>query len=281
MKTRINFVFALYFSLMSVAYAELNTDAMSMYDAAIIEKKWGQAVSYFNKEDVPNSVKLLNELGLVYNVAKAANVLGVLYLDGQVVPKDYERAKEWLERASTLGSAIAEYNLGVLYQNGQSNVLGKSEYDQAFKWYKKSSDKSFVLAYVALAKCYYFGFGVAKDIHQAFNWFLKAAENGDEESMPIVAYLYSRNYSSKLPRPLAWLLLLFGVDQGKNREAAFYWMQRSAIRNNPVAQYNIAIMYQYGIGARKNEELTFQYLKNSADQKYPLAMQKLKKMKAQ
>jgi uncharacterized protein len=45
--------------------------------------------------------------------------LGVMYDDGQGVPQDYAVAVSWYRKAAEQGDADAQVNLGVLYGMGQ------------------------------------------------------------------------------------------------------------------------------------------------------------------
>ena len=52
------------------------------------------------------------------NVVAQAN-LGLMYIRGQGVVKNYAKALKWLRRAATQGNAPAQYNLGRMYANGR------------------------------------------------------------------------------------------------------------------------------------------------------------------
>jgi len=57
--------------------------------------------------------------------------LGLLYMDGKGVPKSYEEAAKWFERAANQGQLEAQHNLGAMYGGG----LGvRRDYVQAYKW---------------------------------------------------------------------------------------------------------------------------------------------------
>ena len=53
--------------------------------------------------------------------------LGVIYANGEGVPQDYEEAVKWYRLAAEQGHAVAQYNLGLMYAKGegvlQDNVL--------------------------------------------------------------------------------------------------------------------------------------------------------------
>ena len=51
--------------------------------------------------------------------AKAQYNLGVMYEKGQSVRKDYVEAVRWYRKAAEQGIAEAQFNLGLMYYNGQ------------------------------------------------------------------------------------------------------------------------------------------------------------------
>ncbi|WP_051311117.1 tetratricopeptide repeat protein [Zooshikella ganghwensis] len=60
---------------------------------------------------------------------QAQFLLGELYLIGQVIPQDYDKAKLWFEKASTNGHAKAQYQLAFMYYRGEGM---KQDYTQAY-----------------------------------------------------------------------------------------------------------------------------------------------------
>ena len=96
---------------------------------------------------------------------------------------DYHAAfEEWLPLAE-LGDVEAQYNLGVMYDEGTSVVqdLGK-----AAEWYRMAAEQGFVDAQANLGMMYYQGQGVSRDHEQAARWLQLAADNGDTEAREIL-----------------------------------------------------------------------------------------------
>ena len=89
---------------------------------------------------------------------------------------------EWLPLAE-LGDAEAQYNLGVLYDEGASvdQDLGK-----AAGWYRKAAEQGFMDAQANLGMMYYRGEGVARDGIEAARWFQLAADRGDTEAVALL-----------------------------------------------------------------------------------------------
>ena len=65
------------------------------------------------------------------------------------------------------GDANAQYNLGWMYDNGESTLKDSK---QAFYWYKKSAEQENANAQQNLGWMYDNGEGTLKDSKQAFYW---------------------------------------------------------------------------------------------------------------
>ena len=70
------------------------------------------------------------------NVSAQYN-LGLIYEDGRV-PKDDKQAMFWYRKAAEQGDAIAQRNLGVMYEDGQG--VPKDD-KQAVFWYRKAAEQ--------------------------------------------------------------------------------------------------------------------------------------------
>ncbi len=66
--------------------------------------------------------------------------LGVMYENGQGVPQGYAEAVKWYRKAAEQGFAPAQHNLGVMYQKGQGVPQGEAE---AVKWWRKAAEQGF------------------------------------------------------------------------------------------------------------------------------------------
>ena len=63
--------------------------------------------------------------------AEAQYNLGLMYYNGEDVEKDFPTAKYWFEKSAEQGNAEAQYKLGDIYYNGQG---GKRDHTQEFHW---------------------------------------------------------------------------------------------------------------------------------------------------
>jgi TPR repeat protein len=89
---------------------------------------------------------------------------------------------EWLPLAE-LGDVEAQYNLGVMYDEGAGM---EQDLAAAADWYRKAAEQGFMDAQTNLGIMYYHGQGVERDLAEAARWFSKAAIQGDNEA---AAYL--------------------------------------------------------------------------------------------
>jgi len=119
---------------------------------------------------------------------------------------DYPAAfKEWVKSAAD-GHVRAQYNLGVLYENG----LGVEKNPvQAAKWYIVSAEGNYAPAQYNLAELYYYGLGVPHSKTSALKWYMKAALQLDELAMYAVGQMYADGYgvSQDLTTAYMWLYL--------------------------------------------------------------------------
>src|SRR5207248_324006 len=73
------------------------------------------------------------------------------------------------------GNAEAQYNLGLMFGNGQGV---SQDYAAAIKWFRLAAVQGDADAQYSLGRRYYNGEGVAKDYAEAAKWFRLGAEQG-------------------------------------------------------------------------------------------------------
>ena len=84
------------------------------------------------------------------------------------------------------GDATAQFNLGVMYANGDGVPTDMTE---AVKWFRKSSEQGNAMAQAKLGVMYVDGDGVPKDIVQAHAWLNIAGANGDEDAKKLLVII--------------------------------------------------------------------------------------------
>ena len=84
--------------------------------------------------------------------------------------------KEWKPLAEA-GDADAQYNLGVMYDNGEGVP---QDYAEAVKWYRLAAEQGYAKAQTNLGFMYEKGQGVLQDNATAHMWYNVGAANGNE-----------------------------------------------------------------------------------------------------
>lgn len=106
--------------------------------------------------------------------------------------RDYGTAIRIWKRLAEQGVLVAQYTLGLMYDNGE----GVPEDDiEAAKWYRLVAEQGDVDAQYSLGLMYAKGEGVPKDYIQAYKWWNLAATEGEERSRrhkEIIGKLMSR-----------------------------------------------------------------------------------------
>ena len=93
--------------------------------------------------------------------------------------QDYAEARNWYLKAAEQGVANAQYNLGILYDNGQGVP---QDYAEARSWYLKAAEQGDASAQTNLGTKYYNGEGGRQDYKVAYAWFDVAAAQGNENA---------------------------------------------------------------------------------------------------
>ncbi len=172
--------------------------------------------SFGNEDEAVKTTRQSAEQGDAFAQFK----LGIMYQNGTGVPKDEKQAVEWYLKSANQGNAGAQWNLGLMYRNGSGVPKDDAK---ALEWIKKSAEQGntaaqFTLAHMNsggvsvdkakdieglkktaeqgdavaqynLGLMYQEGRGVPKDGTTAFEWFSKAAEQGNIDAQLWLALL--------------------------------------------------------------------------------------------
>jgi len=88
-----------------------------------------------------------------------------------------------LALAAEQGHADAQYNLGMMYDNGHGVT---QDYVRAMEWYRKSANQGNANAQYNLGGMYRNGHGVLQDYVRAMEWFTKAANQGHPNAQELL-----------------------------------------------------------------------------------------------
>jgi len=112
--------------------------------------------------------------------AEAQNNLGVMYANGQRVPKNEAKAAEWFQKAAEQGYVDAQFNLGIVYANGQG--VPKNE-AKAVEWYNKAVAQGHTPALFNLGVIYYGATQIPRDSRKACSLWNLAGERGHQDAI--------------------------------------------------------------------------------------------------
>jgi TPR repeat protein len=131
------------------------------------------------------------ETGAVLGDPVAMRNLGVSYANGIGVARDYDKAREWYEKAADQNSTVAMTYLGDLYRDGHGV---EKDYAKARQLYEKAADKGDKGALHSLGQLYAKGIGVKQDYVKARYWYEKAVDKGDLDAMVNLGVLYASGH---------------------------------------------------------------------------------------
>lgn len=147
--------------------------------------------------------------------------LGMFYLYGEGVEKDYDLAKTWFELAEAGGKPVGSYMLGLLYTNGL-------HYDAmprvAFNYFAKGAAGGIAASTRQVAVAYHTGIGAEKNLEYAITCYTRSAAQGDMLAMRDLGNIY------KFERPNA------GLSES--------WYKKAAALGDPDSHYMLAEMYK-------------------------------------
>ena len=142
---------------------------------------WGEAfedgLAAAERKDYATAIKLWRPLAEQGYPGAQFN-LGIMYSNGQGVPQDYKEAVKWYRLSAERGDTSAQFNLGVMYAKGQG-VL--QDYKEAVRLYRLAAEQGHASAQSSLGVMYYNGQGVLQDYARAHMWLNLASAAGDSE----------------------------------------------------------------------------------------------------
>lgn len=150
---------------------------------------------------------------------------------------EFKEARAEFEPLVEEGYSPAQYQMGLIYQNGYGV---RKDLNKAFELFSLAAAQRYPDAYFSLALMYSSGEGVEQDLKKAFSFTEKAA-NKD---------LASAQFN---------LGVMYYNGEGVNRDylRASRWYQQAADQNYALAQFNLALMYSEGKGVPKSVEKSY------------------------
>ena len=223
----------------------------------LMEGQIGLKCGEFLKECVERELEALKTMA-EQGLALAQYNLALMYKNGEGVERNLQEAFSWYRKVAEQGLALAQYNLAYMYYRGEGV---ERNFQKAFEWFHKVAEQGLALAQYNLAVMYYNGKWRERSFGEAFEWYRRAAEQGYAPAQYNLAIMHYN-----------------GAGIEKNIQEAFSWYRRAAEQGYAKAQYNLAIMHYNGAGIEKNIQEAFSWYRRAAEQGYAKAQYNLAQM---
>jgi TPR repeat protein len=138
------------------------------------------------------------------------------YYENAIEQQRLKKVFELYARSAELGNPIAQYNLAMMYSNGESVYV---DHQQVVYWFRKSAQQEFAPAQYRLGELYYFEIGgLPRDLEKAITLFKQAAKQKDVDAQMNLA-------------------MLAGTGEGLpyDKQEALSWLLKARIGGNPMA----------------------------------------------
>ena len=113
---------------------------------------------------------------------------------------DFARAFEVWEPLAKRGNALAQFNLGLMYDKGEGV---KRNYKMAVKWYKLAARQGISSAQFNLGWLYSKGKGVRQSFKRTVMWYIRAAKQGNSAAQFNLGLMYQKGLGVERDMSLA------------------------------------------------------------------------------
>jgi TPR repeat protein len=143
--------------------------------------------------------------------------LGVKYHEGQEVPRDYAEAMRWFRMAADQGNPDAQFNLGVMYEKGRGVP---PNYEDAMRWYQKAAAQEYAPAEYNLGVMFDKARGATLDFAEAMRWYQKAANQNYAPAQYNLGllYFYGQGTSQNLVQAHLWINMAAASASGEDQK---------------------------------------------------------------
>ncbi|MFZ6875173.1 tetratricopeptide repeat protein [Undibacterium sp. Di27W] len=166
---------------------------------------FSDGVSYYEQGDFDSALESFKAAAAKGNADAQFN-LGLMFLNGEGVPQDYKQALRWFEQSASKDNVRAQVNIGRMYAKGKGML---SNHGVAATWFKKAADQGYADAQYSLGILYVTGTGVGRDYNKARTLFQQAANqsNASAQYQLGLLYLKGRGVTENLVEAYKWLSL--------------------------------------------------------------------------
>ena len=178
--------------------------------------------------------------------------VGIMYLNGYGVEQNFDKAREYFEKAAVLKANYANYFLGEMYEKG----LGVTQnLETARKFYKLAAallNENLASPFISLFEQFY---------RSIYDWRLDAANFGNSDCMWKIGMMYEK-----------------GQYVEQNISKALDWYKKSAALGNSEAMRIIGYLYEHGEGVPQDYKKSVEWYEKAVALKNTYALNQLSKM---
>ena len=143
--------------------------------AALATDTLEDAVLAYRRADYETALRIYRSMA-DRGLAVAQFNVGLMYDNGQGTSKNEEEATKWYRLAADQGRSDAQYQLGHMFYRHDNYV-------EAARWFLRAADQGRADAQSSLGAMYAEGEGVPLDLVQALKWFILAAAQNHKDAI--------------------------------------------------------------------------------------------------
>ncbi len=167
--------------------------------------------------------------------------------------QDYAEAAKWYRKGTDRNFAPAQFNLCVLYRDGNGVPQDDAE---AFSLCRRAAKQGFAPAELALGQMFLNGQGTAADKGAAVEWLTKAADGGNADAQYQLGVMYAME--SSMP----------GNPVQKDLQKAAALCQKASDQGHAIAEFALGTTYWAGDGVKLDYGRAVRLFRSSAEQGY-------------
>ena len=152
-----------------------------------------------------------------------------------------------LHKEAQEGNLDAICELGRVYYNGIFGVA--KDLHRAYEFFLEAANRGHAAAQCNVAWCHEVGDGTESDLKSAYDWYLKSAEGECAMAQYSLGWMHAN-----------------GIFVPKNQSKAINWFVKAAENNHAMAQYKLGMAYLEGLGVDENAMIANHWLMLAADQ---------------
>lgn len=169
--------------------AELG-DPNSQYDMGVAYSPLGSIFRKTEQDDIESFRWYLK--AAMQNHTQAQLCVADIYMKGNsAVQCNVSKALEWLNRAAFLGETAAQFQLGIIYEDGE---IVEKNISKALSWYSRAAEQGDGDAQIRMGEIYEQGIGIEANKKEAIKWYTAAtrqsADNIRAEAQYQLALIY-------------------------------------------------------------------------------------------